>query len=197
MKVAGVALVLLLSSCAVTAGFPPALKQAQDSYVVIKSADGSHACGATKVADRTVLTAEHCLDPGITIEGQVPVSVVLDGNDHALVVLASPIKGKAVKLSYRVLDYGEKLYLWGMPMGVGPLYREGIFAGTAVDPLERRWLVSSIMVIGGDSGSGVFDEKSRLVGTVSISVNGQPTPGIGWLGFRPYAFTAEQWKEAK
>lgn len=200
MKQIALALLLGLSACAVSTGGPPALKQAQVSYIELVQMDGEFICGATKVAEHTVMTAAHCTtNLMFLVDGQLPQTILLDGHDHALIVVEKPLKGKAAKMSHRLPEIGNKLYLLGKPLGVGPLYREGAFMGTAVQPEGNiTWWMTTLLVIGGDSGSGVYDAKGRLVTTVSIGLSGnQFGGGIGFMGFQPYKFTVDQWKEVK
>lgn len=182
---------LALSGCS-NAG---PLQEARVSYVAIHGEGKGITCGSTKVGHRTVLTAEHCVHPDMKVQGQVPELVLVDGADHALVILPQPIKGGSIAaMAHRLPEIGDKLYVWGMPLGKGPLWREGIVSGQ-FQTTGAVWTIADIMVTGGDSGSGIYNEQGRLVATVSIQLNpGNPFGVWGPVGWAPYKFTVEQWQ---
>lgn len=175
------------------------LKEAQQSYLEIHTLFGGFSCGATKIDDRTAVTAEHCVDGIFFLDGQVPEKVVLDGHEHALVIVPKPLPGKAAKLAHRYPDIGEELFIWGKPLGEGPLWREGYYQGKIeleeMQPYE--WRIGSMFVAPGDSGSGIFNKKGQLVGSVSIGFMATELRDWSPVGWHEYKFTKEQWQEVK
>lgn len=199
--VAGVfSVVLALSGCPVNAG---PLQKAQASYLSITNMAGGHSCGATKIGDRTAVTAEHCVDSDFLLEGQKPEKVLLDGKEHALVVVPANLPGSKAKLAHRYPTIGDKLYVWGKPLGYGPLWREGIVAGYVVFPDDPflapygKFTISTMLVAPGDSGSGTWNDKGELVGSVSIGLMATFLRDWSPMGYVPYAFTVEQWKQVR
>lgn len=190
-------LAVLLAVSGVSVAGP--LKEAQASYLTITDIWGSFSCGATKVDERTAVTAEHCVDSAFLLQGQVPEEVILDNHEHALVIVAKPLPGKAAKMAHRYPTIGEPIYIWGSPLGEGPLWREGYYQGKIEleEMLPSTWRIGSIFVAPGDSGSGIFDKHGRLVGSVSIGFMATHLRDWSPVGWHEYKFTAEQWREAK
>lgn len=195
-----VALLLMpFVSCAKTP-----LQASRDSYVELHVEGHGFTCGATAVGRRTVVTAEHCVTEdgkfvaGLTVDGQPPVKIILDGQEHALILVAQDLHKRPVKLANKPVAIGDKLFVYGRPMDMGLLFREGIYSGNVLlsGMLPNNWRVTSIMGAPGDSGSGIFDKDGRLVGSVSIGLN-IAVFGPAWspLGWHDYNFTAAQWKE--
>lgn len=190
---------LALSACSVQAG---PLKEAQRSYLSITDVFGDFRCGATKIDDHTAVTAEHCVDDAFLLQGQVPSDIIMDGNEHALVIVDKELPGKAAKLAHRYPTYGEEIFIWGKPMGFGPLWRHGDIAGYVTFPEDPSlahlgtFTIANLFVAPGDSGSGIYNADGKLVGTVSI---GLMVMFRDWapVGYVPYKFTVEQWKQVK
>lgn len=200
MVAVGLSLVLALSGSSVNAG---PLKKAQASYLSITTLDGSHMCGATKIDDRTAMTAEHCTDTEMLLEGQVPELIILDGKEHALVIVPKELPGKKAELSHRYPIIEDELYIWGKPLGFGPLWREGIVSGYVSFPNDPyighlgTFTIGTLLVAPGDSGSGIFNKDGKLVSSVSIGLMATQLRDWSPVGYIPYAFTVEQWKEVK
>lgn len=174
-------------------------------------------CTAYAVGPNTIAIAEHCLGDTPEVKETIlfiidykdgtglyatNADTVLDGNDHALVVL----KGWGLDLHDRFEGFttwihdaypaytpaqGERVIMWGAPMTIQcrDCYREGYFSGWArVQNHELMWFALS--GTNGDSGALIFTESGRLVGEVSVA----PPGFIGCAGF---TFTAEDIKHIK
>lgn len=197
MKAVLLALLLLpLSSCA-----RPPLEAADSSRVQITSPDGKSFCGGTAVGTHTILTASHCLvDEDLTkigINGKVANLTILseDGNDHTLLstsqTLQAARRGPLPPLGAGVVQVG-------MPRGVGPLLRLGYYMGSMESPVARlpgRLHLFDFPAAGGDSGSGIFDTKGRLVAVLSVTMSDPRASSWGPTGAFPLNFTEEQWKQ--
>lgn len=188
-----VSLALSGSACA-----KPPLEAAMASRVqLISSVDGRVLCGGVAVGDHTILTAEHCIDgEPFTVEGQVTRGIVLDGRDHALIQVEKPLKARPAKLAPlpKLLD---KVVEVGMPRGYGPLAREGTYSGTVKAPDGSAWHVFSIRVAPGDSGSGIYDSKGRIITLVSIGFMGNQMSPDAMAAGQALGFTKEQWSKAE
>lgn len=175
-----------------------------------RDADGAKAsmsCSSTAVGARTILTATHCFEvptgvriTALEVDGK-PVVVEkheTDGLDHSLVVLKSRAFDKFALLSQKspTLYPGLTVSWTGWPSGFGRMYRRGYVAGreTSTAPGVEAWLLDANGGVG-DSGSGVFDEKGRLVGVVSYVNQGKDRDGLrgpAFVGVFVWKFTAEQ-----
>jgi len=178
--------------------FAGPLKGAIDSYLPITDTMGVFHCGATAVGKRTVVTAEHCVAPNMLVEGQVPSQIEYDGAEHALILLPKPHGHKPAKLAHRLPQVGDTLWMVGRPADLGLIFRTGYYQGEISMPNlpSAPWRLVSFVVAGGDSGSGIYNSKNELIGTVSIQVLPPDMFIPGWapLGYTDYKFTAEQWK---
>lgn len=171
---------------------------------IITPAGRGH-CSGTAVAPQVVLTATHCFNgelTRLTVNGQeVSVTKRLDdGADHTLVVLDKPVFKHHVGVDVRRLRMGEEASMLGNPGPFKAMFRRGLVSG--VDNLETPVpgvALLDIQIFGGDSGSGVFDARGRLVGVVSYvrnAVDPRSLNQVAFGGVMPFAFTRSQWAEA-
>ena len=178
--------------------------------IFVAAGEDAGLCTAYAVGPRTIAIAEHCLgDKPKELEtilfivdykdgnGQFATNadVVLDGNDHALVVLedvgldgSKEFKGFTTwvhdAFPAHTPRQGERVVMWGAPMAIQcrDCYREGYFSGWArSDFRDIMWF--QIYGEPGDSGSFIFTEDGRLVAELSVGLPGF----VGCLGF---GFTA-------
>jgi S1-C subfamily serine protease len=75
-----------------------------------------------------------------------------------------------IKNSYKLLD---KVYYTGYPNSIGPTTWTGTIAGTSGD-----YLILQSYAWSGSSGSGVFDERGKLIGIVMALDVGKTAMGI-------------------
>jgi hypothetical protein len=99
---------------------------------------------------------------------------------------------------YKPAMVGDRYYLWGNPSLIADQYREGYISGTLIPPnnegvmLSPKIMLISGPVVGGDSGSAIFAEDGRVVGTLTWGIDG----GL-FGGFYPLAFTKQQVLQAE
>jgi len=178
--------------------------------------DRAAGCTAYAIAPHILMTAEHCymqgadlyVDPGnisshkdLEKYSTVPIVLpVFDHQDHALFVTPTREYSNTIRYNpsiYKLPVQGEHIYFWGNPAAIRDQYREGVVMGKNTVPKEEFgddipyintdiYLVQ-VPVVGGDSGSAVFDENGNVVGIVSLGVDDGMVMGM-W----PLAFTQEQ-----
>lgn len=185
-----------LSACSVA---QPAWKTADVSRVQLTDENHRSFCGGTAVGVHTVLTAGHCVLGSdlslVGINGQKASLQVLayDEADHVLLSTTLDLVPAAVGPAPK---FGDEVVLIGMPKGTGPFLRKGYYMGAvqpgAVGPWPMFLDVYDVMVDNGDSGSGVFDSKGRLVGVVSVVLQSPRTTSWGPMGSWPLVFSKEE-----
>lgn len=201
---ASIAALLLAALPAACEAHPP--YNADTTYLL---ETGLGHCSATAVGPHVVLTASHCLLDvrAVQLNGQPAVNVVSvtrDDSDHALIRVETTFKtwaklGMPVTLGQAVYIRGNPEFLrdqlrFGTVSGVGKLPEEALVGDD--DPILRReFTYYDLSSTHGDSGSAIFDMRGRIVGVVSIGTDPITQP-FHLMGSLPFAFTAEQWKDA-
>ncbi len=89
--------------------------------------------------------------------------------DLALLKMKGSLKGKSVVRGLAYPNITEKVYTVGHSLGRPFMYGEGIYSGTIIDHD-----IYQLPVIGGQSGSGVFNSKGEVLGLV-YSLSGSNT----------------------
>jgi len=188
-----------------------ALKTEQHAAAVtiITQKDGTllgSGCSASAIAPHVLITSAHCrVDEGKVYLNQTerpfnhPMIVgdrFYDGSDHMLLVLPDVTFKHFVKYdpdNFKAIKSLERYYFWGNPGMVPDQYREGYVTGFFTPPnddevmLSQRIAIVSGPSVGGDSGSAIFAEDGRIVGTLTWGIEN----GL-FSGFYPLAFTKEQ-----
>lgn len=149
-----VSLCLLLSGCA----------QAHMSDVALRLEFERGLCSGTAVGRDLVLTAAHCFADNrllrINDREAYALKIVRSGRDHALVRVTIQFQQWAtVGVNPRA---GEAIRWIGNPAGLRSVYRFGY-----VVHVGSREILIQAPVFGGDSGSGIFNERGQLVGVVT------------------------------
>lgn len=181
---------LLASGCsALPIAYPP-------PPVATLSIDGQAMCTGVPIAAQVVLTATHCLIPGVKVDGGTYLVLAHDGNDHSLVktdvVYEQVVQVDKQAAAGAVLHTGMPLTAYGHPMGLDIQLRQGYVMGThdaqvtgaAVE--AEKVVLLDMPILGGDSGGPVFDSRGELVGTISMA---SPLGGAIF----PYGFSEEEW----
>lgn len=154
-------------------------------------------CSGVYLGDRRVLTAGHC---GVLIKDNVKAYIKVLGreekifaraelvdweregrdiptSDLALLRLESDLKGMSpARLSCRMPELGEELYVVGMPHGLGWTITKGSVTTWVprgkVEP--GRWIQLDVTSVRGNSGGPVFDRDGYLVGIISHGLTKGP-----------------------
>ncbi len=152
--------------------------------------DSVSICTATSVGPHALLTAEHCLKNGdatqlvidYTLETHSILAVAGDGRDHVLLLIdgsplrnIEPINAGTAQLNDVLTIYGDG----------GALYPPIPKYGRAVDcqdpsdiDVDAGILCTTIPVIGGDSGSAIYNSKGEIVGLTTYAVAEAPYTNI-------------------
>lgn len=171
---------------------------------------GGGLCTAYAIGPHTLLTANHCNDPytnAVYIDSSkddvhenramsYTVSRQFDHEDHMLLDVSGVYFKDYVPLSAatKVPIQGEHFYFWGNPAGIKNQYREGVVMGQMpfktdpdIDVTGNVLYTLTGPVIGGDSGSSIFNMKGERIAIVTY---GMDEGAI--IGVFPIQFTQAQ-----
>lgn len=153
-------------------------------------------CGATKVGPSVILAAEHCFAGSRLVKiNHKPgwaVKIARDGKDHVLVRVTRTF-GRWAEIG-PAPKQGDRVHWVGMPAGMDHIYREGVMAG-----VDSGVMMFDAQAYGGDSGSGIFDDRGRLVAVLSGISRWESRNGIDiqFAVAYPMAFTADDWESVR
>ena len=156
---------------------------------------GKALCTASALGKHALLTAGHC-DMGeteVTVDNELsprPIfSRINDGEDHVIFLVGgSAFKDTMGKFyspdTYAPDKVGDEVFLYGDGVGIfPPQYRQGRSMGTIVIPdkelsgmliSDPNLLMFDISIVGGDSGSAIYDKHTgKLVTLVTYGIAGK------------------------
>jgi hypothetical protein len=160
-------------------------------------------CSGTAVAEHAVMTATHCVDstniPIVIIDNNIRAFIdgrVDDGNDHTVILLRGITFKDYTQITITDLDIGQRIFFGGAAADYGSLlFREGRISTFYTVDKMRGYLIQTI-TIGGDSGSGIFDDRGRLVSAVSLTdIRSDGTQSICFMGAFKLQFTPQQLRQ--
>lgn len=160
----------------------PPYDKVQDSMVKVNFPKDSHCTGVllspnpNATESRYIATAHHCFvdeDKGNKFEPLTAINgvenkgeiIANDGNDHVIVRLMKPVKGKPVWFGASIPPPGTQVFGWGNPSGLERQLRIGTVSGVWADPNDkgRTHVVVDINNWHGDSGGPLFDMQGNLI----------------------------------
>ena len=181
LLVIGVGLLLLLM-VGLTKADPTTAPISNIVRIFIDDPNG-YRCGTGFIFEKgRVLTAKHVVtgaekrlvirySDGTTEKVKVKKCKVSEKYDLAEIPVKKDKVGVKLEISYSGHYIGKRLYVSGYPADWGVLWvTTGVMSSEVVSlppPLLKKVFLSDIDVIGGNSGSPVFDYTDRLVGIVS------------------------------
>lgn len=98
-----------------------------------------------------------------------------DGSDLALILVMEKLEGKSTIKGRNVPLIAEKVYTCGQNLGRPYIYGEGVFSGVV-----RGEDVYQLPVMGGCSGSGIFNVKGELIGLVYLMRGSGQGFSVAW-----------------
>jgi S1-C subfamily serine protease len=151
--------------------------------------EGSNICTASLInsAKHYWLTANHCVpDPDLIVEG---VTIQIGGQTanpiardfvHDMAILQVPglSGGKALRLALRSPNVGQKVYVYGHPLGYpDPQLFRGYIASVDSNLGGEHFMTFDMTVCGGNSGSAVLNEQGEVVSVLQVA-HGRPCDGF-------------------
>ena len=169
---------------------------------------GHGLCTASAIGPHALLTATHC-DAGQTTlsvdNSLTPITIIsriADGADHTIFLVNGPAFNDTMGQFYSTKGdkMGDRIFLYGDGGGMfPPQYRVGYRMGSIVMttkeapegmPTGELWLFD-VSIIGGDSGSAIYNEHGQLVTIVTYGM------GDHYCGAYPLHFTQTQIDQAE
>lgn len=213
-----VAIMAMLFVVAVTAfAGNPVIAKAHKTTHHLKITDlmggDEYSCSGTAIFAHAILTAAHCIKPGLNIvidgDSYTIAAVLEDSLDHAIILLdGDPFTDLAVLKQDADIDIGDSVFLFGNPGELSDMYRKGVLSGyesmggaedtgSPLGELFKQFHGSSVKAAlydlngyFGDSGSALFNEKGDVVAVVSTAQS-QSASGVTakYMGSLPMRFT--------
>ena len=171
---------------------------------------GHGLCTASAIGPHALITATHC-DVGETSlvvdKGFITytiISRIADGQDHTIFLVNGPAFKDTMGKFYTDVTpsdkMGDRVYFFGDGGGMFPPqyrvgYRMGSMTMTTDDvpagmPVGEVWIFD-MNVVGGDSGSAMYDEHGKLLTLVTYGMGGH------FCGAYPLHFSAAQIDQAE
>ena len=158
-----------------TASTVPLPRPGVSASVIIEDRLGGHGSGIF-VSSTQVLTAQHVAQmEGIVVrdvEGGLHHILRTDDSqdaDVSILTVDHPFTGVVPKISCNPPERGDTLHYYGNPSElefVGPVYLHFI-GGYGGDQMPSNTSLADGVIIGGASGSGVMDERGKVVGIIT------------------------------
>jgi hypothetical protein len=170
---------------------------------------GRGLCTASAIGPHALLTAAHCDkgQKGIWVDNSIGQYNILgritDGYDHIIFLVDGPAfkdtmgkfypKDVQPTMGLQVFLYGDgggmypPMYRHGYYMGTETITKEGIPEGMPVGDLY----LFDLSIIGGDSGSAIYDEHGNLVTLVTYGIEDH------YAGAYPLHFTQAEVQQAE
>ena len=156
-------LLLALAGCNGCASTPNTLDTLRASALRLKFTTGI--CGGTAIGPNKVLTAKHCLAAGALVsvnDRKVEPGEVVELAADVATIEVTGITFKHIATIGGQPAQGDRVRWFGHPGGASFLFRTGY--------VVRAWtdeIVIDSQAFSGDSGSGVWDDRGRLIGVLS------------------------------
>lgn len=150
-------------------------------------------CSGTAVGERMLITASHCWQSGrlVKVNGQPAYAMKIkhDGKDHALVRVT-------VKFDRWARMGGDPVQEQDVTWRGNPASQDDVFRRGYVMRVRPDEVWVDARGFGGDSGSGMFDRKGRVIGVLSGIKTWQTLTGLRFdvIVVYPLAFTREDWE---
>lgn len=183
--------ILVLCSCAATPDKP--LTRAFENTVKLQVEDGRTFCSGV-ITHGVVLTAFHCVEDlapvwienhaGERYEARVE-NIDMGGDLAILLPVDGRELGKGARVSRRVPNYGDKVWLIGHPLGE---YDYSVTSGVISHPRREdglfggRWVQHSAPQIGGNSGGPLLNRRGRIIGIASFTLLSSAVCSYNCLG---------------
>lgn len=156
-------LLLPLAGCNGCASTPTSQDTLRASALRLNFAAGI--CGGTAIAPNKLLTAKHCLEAGKLVgvnDREVESGDVVELAGDVVTIEVTGITFQHIATIGGRPAQGDRVRWFGHPAGVSFLYRTGY--------VVRAWtdeILIDAQAFSGDSGSGVWDDRGRLIGVIS------------------------------
>lgn len=151
---------------------PVSIKQSDPDFAYMRQVTKlvkvgeSGSCSGVVVAPVHVLTAAHCQNATLSVDGK-PARIIKISTEADLMLLEVEVGWPGVKVADKQPDADSKIYTIGFPLSVGQVLTEGRVQVADHREIGPHDMLVSSPVVFGNSGGPVMDANMQLVGIVS------------------------------